>query len=145
MLTVNNLALRRSGEILFENTTFTISQGQRVGLIGANGAGKTSFFRMLLGELDADTGELDLPDDTRIAYLEQEVPASNQLAIDYVLEGDELLSRIHNDIAEVEREGHFEKLAELHERLAAIDGYSARALSQAFPAAGAFASTLPGR
>ena len=127
MLTFTNLALRRGTELLFEDVSFTIHRGQKVGLIGANGAGKTSLFAMLTGDLEPDRGSFDYPADTRIAWLEQEVPATAQHAIDYVLSGDEHLIAIRDEIAKIEQEERYEHLAELHEQMAAIDGYSARA------------------
>ena len=127
MLTFTNLALRRGTELLFEDVSFTIHRGQKVGLIGANGAGKTSLFKMLTGELDADRGSFDYPADTRVAWLEQEVAASEQAAIDYVLAGDEQLMAVEAALAKAEREEKYEQLGELHEQMAAIDGYSARA------------------
>lgn len=127
MLTFTNLALRRGTELLFEDVSFTVHRGQKVGLIGANGAGKTSLFKLICGELDADRGSFDYPADTRIAWLEQEVAASALPAIDYVLAGDERLMAVQASLDTAEREEKYEHLAELHEQMAAIDGYSARA------------------
>ena len=127
MLTFTNLALRRGTELLFEDVSFTVHRGQKVGLIGANGAGKTSLFKLICGELDADRGNFDYPADTRIAWLEQEVPASDERAIDYVLAGDEKLMAVQAALDTAEREEKYEQLGELHEQMAAIDGYSARA------------------
>ena len=127
MLTFTNLALRRGTELLFEDVSFTIHRGQKTGLIGANGAGKTSLFKLVCGELDADKGDLDYPAGTRIAWLEQEVPAKRERAIDYVLGGDDRLVQVQAALTNAEREERYEELAELHEQMAAIDGYSARA------------------
>ncbi|HKI75053.1 MAG TPA: ATP-binding cassette domain-containing protein, partial [Pseudomonadales bacterium] len=130
MLTFTNLALRRGTELLFENVSFTVHRGQKVGLIGANGAGKTSLFKMLCGELEPDRGNFDYPADTRIAWLEQEVPASAQQAVDYVLSGDQQLMAVEAALAKAEHEERYEHLAELHEQMATIDGYSARARAE---------------
>ncbi|MEX2327939.1 MAG: ATP-binding cassette domain-containing protein, partial [Pseudomonadales bacterium] len=130
MLSLINIALRRGTELLFEDVSFTINQGRKVGLIGANGAGKTSLFKMITGELDSDRGEIDYPVGTRIVHLEQEVPASDQQAIDYVLGGDERLTAIEDALAEVERTEQYEQIAELHDQLAGIDGYTARARAE---------------
>ncbi len=94
MLSLNNVALRRGTEILFENTSLTIHQGNKVGLIGANGSGKTSLFKLILAELEADRGSIDLPQGTTIAHMAQEVFGSNQPAIDYVLAGDDVYINI---------------------------------------------------
>ena len=82
MLSLTNIALRRGSALIFDGVSFTIFQRQKLGLIGANGAGKTSLFKMILGELDVDQGDMDIPSDLRMAHLAQEVLASDQLAVD---------------------------------------------------------------
>lgn len=130
MLSLIDIALRRGTELLFDDVNITITQGKKVGLIGANGAGKTSLFKMLTGELDTDKGDVDLPANTRIAYLQQEVPASSESAIDYVLGGDVKLTEIQNAIAEAERSERFENIGQLHDQLASVDGYTARSRAE---------------
>jgi ATP-binding cassette subfamily F protein 3 len=130
MLSFTNLALRRGTELLFDSVSFTIHTGRKVGFIGANGAGKTSLFQMITGELEADLGSLDYPADLRIAYMQQEVNAAAQAGIEYVLEGDSVLTRINAEIKLVEEEERFSELAGLHEQLDSIDGYSARARAE---------------
>jgi len=139
MLSFTNIALRRGPALLFEDVSFILHREQKIGLIGANGAGKTSLFKMILGELDSDRGELDFPHDLRIAHLAQEVPGSGESAIDYVLAGDTELSRIVRAIAMAEGSGDFEKIAPLHEALDNIDGYSARARAEQLMAGLGFA------
>ncbi len=126
MLSFTNIALRRGPALLFENVSFTVHRDQKVGLIGANGAGKTSLFKMILGELDADRGEFDIPQDLRIAHLAQEVPGSAEVAVDYVLSGDSELTRILKDIDRAESEQDYDKIAPLHVALDNVDGYTAR-------------------
>ncbi len=130
MLSLIDIALRRGTELLFDNVNVTINQGRKVGLIGANGAGKTSLFRMIIGELDSDRGDVDMPGDTRIAYLQQEVPASAERAIDYVLGGDDRLTAIDAALAKAEQDGKYEQIGQLHDQLASIDGYTARARAE---------------
>ncbi len=126
MLSFTNIALRRGPALLFEDVSFTIHRDQKVGLIGANGAGKTSLFKMILGELDSDRGELDMPQDLRIAHLAQEVPGSAEAGIDYVMAGDSELIRILAAINKAESEHNYDKIAPLHIALDNIDGYTAR-------------------
>ncbi len=130
MLSFTNLALRRGTDLLFKDVSFTIHSGRKVGLIGANGAGKTSLFKMIIGELEADEGSLDYPNDLRIAYMTQELIAGNQPAVEYVLDGDTRLAQINADILQVEAEERFDELAGLHEQLDSIDGYTARARAE---------------
>jgi ATP-binding cassette subfamily F protein 3 len=130
MLTFANLALRRGTLLLFSDVSFTIHKGRKVGLIGANGAGKTSLFKLITGELEADTGALDFPQNMEISYLEQEVAATAELALDYVKSGDRHWARIDQAITEAEQDGEFEKLATLHEQMDSIDGYTANARAE---------------
>ena len=130
MLTFANLALRRGTLLLFSDVSFTIHKGRKVGLIGANGAGKTSLFKLITGELEADTGALDFPQNMEISYLEQEVAATPELALDYVKSGDRQWARIDQAITKAEQNGEFEKLATLHEQMDSIDGYTANARAE---------------
>jgi len=130
MLSFTDIALRRGSELLFENATFTVHQRQKVGLIGANGAGKTSLFKLILKELDSDRGSVELPHNIKIAHLAQEVPASDEPAVDYVLAGDTELLRILADIESAQAAQEYEKIAPLHEALDNIDGYTARARAE---------------
>lgn len=130
MLTFANLALRRGTLLLFSDVSFTIHKGRKVGLIGANGAGKTSLFKLITGELEADTGALDFPQNMEISYLAQEVAATSELALDYVKSGDRHWARIDQAITKAEQDGEFEKLATLHEQMDSIDGYTANARAE---------------
>ncbi len=130
MLSLTNLGLRRGALLLFEEVTFTIHQGKRVGLIGANGTGKTSLFQLITGDLEADLGSLDYGSQLRIAHMKQEVATTKEAAVDYILAGDTALTRISNQIRKVELEENYHQLAELHEQLDSIDGYSARARAE---------------
>jgi len=125
MLSFTNLALRRGPNLLFEEVSFVIHRDKKVGLIGANGAGKTSLFKMITGELDVEEGYLDYPQDLRISYLAQEVVGTDQMAVEYVLEGDKQLIRIQEQIKQAEHKEQFDKLGELHEIFNSLDGHSA--------------------
>ena len=130
MLSFNQIALRRGTHLLFENVSFTIHRGGKVGLIGANGAGKSSLFQLIIGELEADQGNLDYPANIKIAYLEQEVIATPESARDYVLGGDSEWIEIQDNLAAAERSGRFELIATLHDQLLTIDGYTARSRAE---------------
>jgi ATP-binding cassette subfamily F protein 3 len=130
MLSLNNLSLRRGTELLFADASFTVHQGRKIGLVGANGAGKTSLFKLILGELDIDQGSLEYPPETRIAYLEQEAETSDALALDYVLAGDREFIAVQDLIKAAEVDQEFSKIAQLHERLDSLDGYTAKSRAE---------------
>ena len=125
MLSFTNLALRRGPNLLFEDASFVIHHDKKVGLIGANGAGKTSLFKMITGELDVEEGYLDYPQDLRISYLAQEVLSTDEVAVQYVLEGDKQLIEIQEKIKLAEANEKFEALGELHAIFNSMDGYAA--------------------
>ncbi|MDO7636737.1 MAG: ATP-binding cassette domain-containing protein, partial [Porticoccaceae bacterium] len=130
MLSLNNLALRRGTELLFSGASFTIHQGRKVGFVGANGAGKTSLFKLILGELEIDEGALEYPPETRIAHLEQEAQASSEIALEYVLAGDKELNQTLAAIQQVEVSGDYGAIARLHEKLDSLDGYTAKSRAE---------------
>jgi ATP-binding cassette subfamily F protein 3 len=125
MIKLNQVSLRRGTRLLFESANLIIHPGQRIGLTGANGTGKSSLFAMLRDQLHADTGEVDIPESWTTAHVAQETPAVNIAAIEYVLQGDEELTRLNAELAEAEAnaDGHLQSI--LHDKLAAIDAYTA--------------------
>ena len=125
MLSFNNLELILGGKILFSNVSLIIQRNQRVGLVGANGAGKTSLFKVITGEIEVDQTSLSYPSKLKISYLEQEVPGTDEIAIDYVLSGDQRLIDIQKNIKEAEKAEQFESLGELYALFNSLDGYSA--------------------
>jgi ATP-binding cassette subfamily F protein 3 len=129
MLRLSNITLARGSKRLLEGASLTVHPGHRVGLIGANGSGKSSLFALLRGELDPDAGEVALPPSWVIAHVAQETPPVRRPAIEYVLDGDGELRAIERELAEAEADPHAsgEHLAELHHRFDAVDGHSARA------------------
>ena len=125
MLSFTNLALRRGPNLLFEDASFVIHRDKKVGLIGANGAGKTSLFKMITGELDVEEGYLDYPHDLRISYLAQEVPGTDEVAVQYVLEGNKQLIETQQKIRSAEENERFDELGELHAIFNSMDGHAA--------------------
>ena len=107
MLSFQQLSLRRQAKLLVEDASLTIYAGFKVGLVGANGSGKTSLFKLILGELDADQGRVEIPPTLRIAHMAQEVPASSMTAVDYVLSGDTALQQVAEKIAAAEAENDY--------------------------------------
>lgn len=125
MLALTNIAIRRGPRVLFEGASFQIHAGQRMGVIGANGCGKSSLFAMLLGELEPDDGDLALDANDVIAHVAQESPHGSGSAVDYVMDGDHELREVQTAIAEGEADTEKPDLHLLYERLETIDGYTA--------------------
>ncbi|MDB6098246.1 MAG: transporter ATP-binding protein, partial [Gammaproteobacteria bacterium] len=131
MLSARDLTLRRGPQPLFEQVNFTVFRGNKVGITGANGTGKSSLFAAILGDLTPDRGEIDLPATIKVAHVEQEISASGRPAIEFVLDGDAELRRVQAAIEDAESRDAALALAELYASLEAIDGYRAKARAAA--------------
>jgi len=131
VIQLRNLTLARGARPLIEGATLQIHPGQKVGVVGANGCGKTSLFALLRGELHPDTGDLELPPRWVIAHVAQETPAIAVPALEFVLDGDAELRQVEAEIAQAEAAHDGERLAHGHELLRNIDGYGARARASA--------------
>ncbi|WP_338522166.1 ATP-binding cassette domain-containing protein [Pseudomonas batumici] len=127
MIRLQNLTLQRGPQRLLEDAELTLHAGHKAGLIGANGAGKSSLFALLRGELHPDSGDCFLPADWRIAHMRQEVDTLERLAVDYVLDGDVRLRQVQHDLAAAEAAHDGAALARLHAELDSADGYTADA------------------
>ncbi|RBP74942.1 ATP-binding cassette domain-containing protein [Marinobacter nauticus] len=125
MLTITDLSLQRGGVWLLENVNLTVQPGQRVAIVGANGAGKSSLFQLLLGQLAPEQGSVALPGGCRIAHMAQEVAASSRSARDFVLDGDTELRRMERALAEAEAGGDDHAIARLHGELDIHEAWSA--------------------
>ena len=130
MLSFNNLSLRRGANLLFEDVSFTVHRDNKVGLVGANGTGKTSLFKMIQGEIDSDEGDFKYPPDLKIACLAQEVPGTDELALSYVMSGDLKLLEIQNSITKAENEQDYGALGELHSQFEDHDGFTAKSRAE---------------
>ncbi|MGE8406087.1 MAG: ATP-binding cassette domain-containing protein [Pseudomonas sp.] len=127
MIRLSNLTLQRGPQRLLEGAELTLHAGHKAGLIGANGAGKSSLFALLRGELTPDAGDCQLPGDWRIAHMRQEVDTLERLAVDYVLDGDVRLRKVQADLAAAEAAHDNAALGRLHAELDSADGYTADA------------------
>lgn len=127
MITLQNITLRRGKHVLLQDLNWTIYHKQRIGIIGANGSGKTSLFAMLLGELQPDQGNLEIPRQLKLAHVAQEAPVYNKSALDYVLEGDTELQTLQEELILAEKSDDGHRIATLHARLGEIDAYTAPA------------------
>jgi ATP-binding cassette subfamily F protein 3 len=125
MLRITNLLLARGTKVLLDQASLTVHDRHKVGLVGANGSGKSSLFAAIRGELVPDAGSIDLPPRWTLAHVAQETPAVAMAAIDYVLDGDRELRDVEQALQMAGDDGA--ELAELHHRFEAIGGYGARA------------------
>src|SRR5690606_12806901 len=131
MITLSRLSLRRGAKLLLDQADAVIHPGQRVGIVGPNGCGKSSLFALLRGGLHADGGDVAVPPGWVIAHVAQETPAAERSAIDYTMDGDGELRAVEAEIADAEAQDDGERLAHAHERYREIDGYAARARAAA--------------
>ncbi|MDA8928627.1 ATP-binding cassette domain-containing protein [Gammaproteobacteria bacterium] len=130
MLSFNNLELVLGGKTLFDDVSLTIHHHQKVGLVGANGTGKTSLFKIIKKEIEVDQSTVSFPSDLRISYLAQEVKGTDEIALDYVLSGDANLIDIQKKIEKAEIDENYEILGELYEVYSSLDGYSAKSKAE---------------
>jgi ATP-binding cassette subfamily F protein 3 len=131
MLAARDLTLRRGPQPLIEQVDFTVFRGEKAGITGANGSGKSSLFAAILGELTPDRGDIVVPAALKVAHVEQEIAASARPAIEFVLDGDEQLRAVQAAIEDAERRDAALLLADLYSSLEGIDGYRARARAAA--------------
>src|SRR5580765_309049 len=127
MIVVDDVTLKRGGEALFERLNLTIHPGQRVGVVGRNGVGKSSLFALLRGRLLAEIGEVRIPPRWRIAHLAQETEPSERTALDWAMDGDVELRKVERALAAAEQRGDNAALAKLHGQFEDLGGYTAAA------------------
>jgi ATP-binding cassette, subfamily F, member 3 len=125
MLELSEVTLRRGPKLLLEGADLRVHPGQKVGLTGANGTGKSSLFALVRDELHPDAGSVALPADWRIAHVAQQTPGGERPAIDFVIDGDTELRAVQRDLAAAEQAGDGVRQAALHGQLEAIGGYTA--------------------
>jgi ATP-binding cassette subfamily F protein 3 len=126
MLTFSGLSLRRGTRLLISDASFTIYRGEKVGIVGANGCGKSSLLALILGELQPDAGSFDMPSQLVIAHVAQEMDATQRAAVEFVMDGDTELRETEAAMAAAEARDAGAALGELHARYAALGGYDAR-------------------
>ena len=102
MITIKNVTLRRSAKVLLEGATVTLNPGEKVGLVGRNGAGKSSLFALLNGNLQEDSGEFYIPTQWRMGQVAQDMPETEQSATEFVIEGDTVLNDARAEVAAAE-------------------------------------------
>ncbi|MFT5533489.1 MAG: ATP-binding cassette subfamily F protein 3 [Burkholderiaceae bacterium] len=130
MIRFQQVSMMRGIKPLLDNVDLTLNPGDKIGLIGANGAGKSSLFGLLRGELHADLGSIDFPTKWRMAYVAQETPALDRAALDYAIDGDITLRRLEDELAFLESEPESSAngllIGDLYSALADADAYTVR-------------------
>ena len=130
MIRLSNVTLARGAKVLVEGADVALNPGDRIGLIGANGSGKSSLFALLRGELHADKGDVEFPASWRVAHVAQETPALERAALDYAIDGDATLRRLERELAEAEDAQDGMRMGELHAALADAGAYTVRARAE---------------
>ncbi|MGY4396473.1 ATP-binding cassette subfamily F protein 3 [Sphingomonas sp. UYAg733] len=124
MLNINGITVRLGGRTILDRATAALPPKSRVGLIGRNGAGKSTLMKVMIGQLEPDDGEIEMPRKTRIGYIAQEAPSGVTTPIEAVLAADTERAAL---LAESETCEDADRLGEVYERLMAIDAYTADA------------------
>ena len=145
MIQLQEVSLQRGHNILLEQADLTLHSGWKVGLVGANGAGKSSLFKLFLGELHCDSGNLELPGGLRISHMAQEVATSERSALDFVLDGDIALRNVQQQLLIAEQEHQLHRIGELHAEIDNHNGYSSESRAAQLLAGLGFSHTDIGR
>ncbi|GAB4349839.1 MAG: ABC-F family ATP-binding cassette domain-containing protein [Oricola sp.] len=124
MLQISDLTFRMMGRPLFEGASAVVPEGMKVGLVGRNGTGKTTLFKLITGELSPESGSIELPKGLRIGQVAQEAPGTEQSLMDVVLAADTERAAL---LDEAETATDPERIAAIHTRLADIGAHSAEA------------------
>jgi ATP-binding cassette subfamily F protein 3 len=131
MITLKNIILRRGTKVVLNNASVTINPGEKVGLVGRNGAGKSSLFGVLNGSLHEDGGDFSMPAQWRMAQVAQDMPETEQSATDFVIEGDTALLAAQAEVAAAEASDDGMRMANAYMALHDAGAYEAEARAQA--------------
>ncbi|WP_424406922.1 ABC transporter ATP-binding protein [Pasteurella sp. PK-2025] len=124
MLFFTNLTLKRGQSLLLDNASAAINPGQKVGLVGKNGCGKSSLLALLKQEISAEGGDVNFPANWSLSWVNQETPALETAALDYVIEGDREYCRLQQALEKANAQGDGNQIAHLHAQLDAIDAWT---------------------
>ncbi|MDD5326110.1 MAG: ATP-binding cassette domain-containing protein [Polaromonas sp.] len=131
MITLKNVVLRRGAKVILDGASVTLNPGEKVGLVGRNGAGKSSLFAMLNGTLHEDGGEFSVPAQWRMAQVAQDMPETGQSATSFVIEGDVVLLAAQAEVAAAEESGDGDRMAHAYMELYDCGAHDAQARAQA--------------
>lgn len=130
MITLRELTLRRGARLVLDRASVTLNPGEKVALVGRNGAGKSSLISALAGRLDPDGGDIEVPRPWRMGEVAQDMPETNSGATDFVLEGDQPLMAARLALARAEAANDGQAMAEAHAALAQAGSFDARSRAQ---------------
>ena len=131
MITLKNVVLRRGAKVILDSASVSMNPGEKIGLVGRNGAGKSSLFAMLNGTLHEDGGEFYIPAQWRMAQVAQDMPETEQSATDYVIEGDVVLLAAQAEVTASEDSGDGDRMAHAYMELYDAGAHDAQARAQA--------------
>ncbi len=131
MINLRQVQLRRGTQVVLEGATFTLNPGEKAGLVGHNGAGKSSLFALLAGRLHADKGEVEIPPRWRMGEVAQHMPEVDDAATEFVLQGDQTLMQARTELDAAEASGDGEAMAHAHLALEEAGAFDATARAQA--------------
>ena len=131
MINLREVTLRRGAKVVLEGATVTLQPAEKVGLVGRNGAGKSSLFALLTNRLHADAGDVDMPPRWRLAEVAQNMPETTAGATDFVLQGDTRLMEAQARLADAEARDDGHAIAEAHQSISDAGGFDARSRAQA--------------
>lgn len=124
MITFSSIQLRRSAQILLDNASAVINPGQKVGLVGKNGCGKSTLLALIKNELQLDAGSTSVPAHWDIAWVNQETPALERSAIDYVIDGDIIYRKWEQALNDANEKDDGHQIANIHHQLSLIDAWT---------------------
>ncbi|MBE8167789.1 MAG: ATP-binding cassette domain-containing protein, partial [Shewanella sp.] len=127
MIFISQAQLIRGSKTLLNDTSLTVYPGHKVGLVGANGSGKSSLLALIQGNLSLDKGEFSIPSGWQLSSVAQETPALDVSALEYVLDGDVEFRQLEQVLHQAQIDDDGNKIADIHGKLDAIGGYSIRA------------------
>ena len=130
MISLKNITLMRGPLTLLKDVSLVLHDGQRTGIIGRNGCGKTSLFKALAGEIALEQGDIKLPARLRCSTMSQETPGSASTALDFVLDAHIEFRRLERELIQAEASDDDDRIAELHGELENIDGYDIKSRAQ---------------
>ncbi|MBV5297786.1 MAG: ATP-binding cassette domain-containing protein [Rhodoferax sp.] len=131
MITLKNVTLRRSAKVLLDGASVTLNPGEKVGLVGRNGAGKSSLFALFNGNLHEDSGEYYIPPQWRMGQVAQDMPETGQSATDFVVEGDTTLLAAQQEVSASEATDDYDRMAHAYMALQDAGAHDAPARAQA--------------